>query len=59
MRSAFSTNKSSGSLENIGGNLSYYDPLLGHSGFSSDGVDMKRSGYLIMEIALLRTVPDA
>ena len=39
--------------------VDYYDPLLGHSGFSSDGVHMKRSGYLIMEIALLRTVPDA
>jgi lysophospholipase L1-like esterase len=39
--------------------VDYYDPLLGHAGFSSDGVHMKRSGYLVMEIALLRTVPDA
>jgi lysophospholipase L1-like esterase len=39
--------------------VDYYDPLLGHPHFSSDGVHMKRSGYLMMELVLLRTVPDA
>jgi GDSL-like Lipase/Acylhydrolase family len=37
----------------------YYDPLLQHPQLSSDGVHIKRRGYLLMEIALLRVVPDA
>jgi lysophospholipase L1-like esterase len=39
--------------------VDYYDPLLYHPHVSSDGVHMKRRGYLLMEIALLRAVPDA
>jgi lysophospholipase L1-like esterase len=39
--------------------VDYYDPLRSHPHVSSDGVHMKRRGYLLMEIALLRTVPDA
>ncbi len=39
--------------------VDYYDPLRYHPHVSSDGVHMKRRGYLLMEIALLRTVPDA
>jgi len=39
--------------------VDYYDPLRRHPDVSSDGVHMKRRGYLLMEIALLRAVPDA
>ena len=39
--------------------VDYYHPLLGHPDYSSDGVHMKRRGYLIMELALLHTLPDA
>lgn len=39
--------------------VDYYDPLRYHPRVSSDGVHMKRRGYLLMEIALLRAVPDA
>lgn len=39
--------------------VDYYDPLRYHPNVSSDGVHMKRRGYLLMEIALLRAVPDA
>ena len=39
--------------------VDYYDPLRFHPQVSSDGVHMKRRGYLLMEIALLRAVPDA
>jgi lysophospholipase L1-like esterase len=39
--------------------VDYYDPLRYHPHVSSDGVHMKRRGYLLMEIALLRAVPDA
>ena len=36
-----------------------YHPMLGHPGYSVDGVHMKRRGYLVMEMAFLRTVPNA
>lgn len=36
-----------------------YHPMLGHPDYSVDGVHMKRRGYLVMELALLRAVPDA
>jgi hypothetical protein len=39
--------------------VDYYDPLRRDPHVSSDGVHMKRKGYLLMEIALLRAVPDA
>jgi lysophospholipase L1-like esterase len=39
--------------------VDYYDALRYHPRASSDGVHMKRRGYLLMEIALLRAVPDA
>jgi lysophospholipase L1-like esterase len=39
--------------------VDYYDPLRRHPHVSSDGVHLKRRGYLLMEIALLRAVPDA
>jgi lysophospholipase L1-like esterase len=39
--------------------VDYYNPLRYHPHVSSDGVHMKRRGYLLMEIALLRAVPDA
>ncbi|MFC5864205.1 SGNH/GDSL hydrolase family protein [Acidicapsa dinghuensis] len=39
--------------------VDYYDPMLGHPGYSSDGVHMKKLGYLTMERALLKVVPDA
>jgi hypothetical protein len=39
--------------------VDYYHPLRYHPHVSSDGVHMKRRGYLLMEIALLRAVPDA
>lgn len=39
--------------------VDYYDPLRRHPEASSDGVHLKRRGYLLMEIALLRAVPDA
>lgn len=35
--------------------VDYYDPMLGHPTYSSDGVHMKRRGYLVMQLALLRT----
>jgi lysophospholipase L1-like esterase len=38
--------------------IDFYDPLRLHPGFSSDGVHMKRSGYWVMEFALLRKVPN-
>jgi lysophospholipase L1-like esterase len=34
--------------------VDYYGPLANHPGASADGVHMKRRGYLLMEIALLR-----
>lgn len=36
-----------------------YHPMLGHPEYSVDGVHMKRRGYLVMEMALLRVLPDA
>ena len=35
--------------------VNYYAPLEGHPDFESDGVHMKRRGYLMMDIALMRT----
>jgi acyl-CoA thioesterase I len=35
----------------------YYHPMLGHCGYSSDGVHMKRRGYAIMELGYLRAAP--
>lgn len=35
----------------------YYDPMLGHPGYSSDGVHMKRRGYAVMEWALFHAAP--
>jgi lysophospholipase L1-like esterase len=37
--------------------VDYYDPLLGHPGYSSDGVHMKHRGYIIMEWTYLRETP--
>jgi acyl-CoA thioesterase-1 len=37
--------------------IDYYTPIAGHPDFSSDGVHMKRSGYLAMEDALLHQLP--
>jgi len=37
--------------------VDYYTPLVDHPAFSSDGVHMKRRGYLVMEVALLHQVP--
>ena len=37
--------------------VDFYTPLAGHPGYSSDGVHMKRSGYLVMEEALLHQLP--
>jgi lysophospholipase L1-like esterase len=34
--------------------VDYYTPLANHPAYSADGVHMKRRGYLVMEIALLR-----
>jgi lysophospholipase L1-like esterase len=34
--------------------VDYYDPMLGHPGYSSDGVHLKRRGYAVMEIVYLR-----
>jgi lysophospholipase L1-like esterase len=34
--------------------VDYYDPMLGHPGYSSDGVHMKRRGYAVMEVMYLR-----
>jgi lysophospholipase L1-like esterase len=39
--------------------VDYYDPLRRYPQVSSDGVHIGRRGYLLMEIALLRAVPDA
>jgi lysophospholipase L1-like esterase len=36
--------------------VDYYTPLAGHPSLLSDGVHMKRSAYLLMEVALLRHV---
>lgn len=38
--------------------VDYYDPILGHPSYSSDGVHMKRRGYVVMEIAYLRGAMD-
>ena len=35
----------------------YYTPLAGHPEYSSDGVHMKRDGYVLMERALLHELP--
>lgn len=35
--------------------VNYYAALDGHPGFESDGVHMKRRGYLMMDLALMRT----
>ena len=37
--------------------VDYYTPLAGHPSDSSDGVHMKRKGYLAMERALLHQLP--
>jgi lysophospholipase L1-like esterase len=37
--------------------VDYYTPIAGHPDDSSDGVHMKRKGYLAMERALLRQLP--
>ena len=37
--------------------VDYYTPIVGHPSDSSDGVHMKRSGYLAMERALLHQLP--
>jgi lysophospholipase L1-like esterase len=34
--------------------IDYYDPILGHPDYSSDGVHMKRRGYAVMEWTFLR-----
>jgi len=39
--------------------IDYYDPMLGHPDYSSDGVHMKRRGYAVMEWAFLREAPAA
>jgi lysophospholipase L1-like esterase len=39
--------------------VDFYDPLLSHPEYSSDGVHMKKLGYWTMEQALLKVVPDA
>jgi lysophospholipase L1-like esterase len=39
--------------------VDYYDPILGHPDYSSDGVHMKRRGYAVMEITYLREAPAA
>ena len=39
--------------------VDYYHPMLGHPDYSVDGVHMRRRGYLVMEMALRRAVPDA
>lgn len=35
--------------------VNYYGALVGHPGFESDGIHMKRRGYWMMDIALMRT----
>lgn len=35
--------------------VNYYGALVGHPDFESDGVHMKHRGYLMMDIALMRT----
>jgi lysophospholipase L1-like esterase len=37
--------------------VDYYAPLANHPSYSSDGVHMKRRGYLVMEWALLHQLP--
>jgi lysophospholipase L1-like esterase len=37
--------------------VDYYTPIVGHPSDSSDGVHMKRKGYLAMERALLHQLP--
>jgi lysophospholipase L1-like esterase len=37
--------------------VDYYTPLASHPSYSSDGVHMKRRGYLVMEETLLRQLP--
>ena len=37
--------------------IDFYAPLADHPNYSSDGVHMKRSGYLVMLVALHRTLP--
>jgi len=39
--------------------IDYYDPILGHPDYSSDGVHMKHRGYAAMEWAFLREAPVA
>lgn len=39
--------------------IDYYDPLLSHPGFSSDGVHMKRLGYIVMEWTYLKEAPSS
>ena len=39
--------------------VDYYDPFLGHPGYSSDGVHMKRRGYIIMEWTYLMQAPSS
>lgn len=34
--------------------IDYYDPILGHPSYSSDGVHLRRRGYAVMEWALFR-----
>ena len=36
--------------------IDYYTPLVGHPGYSSDGVHMNRSGYLVMTLAVRRAL---
>jgi len=35
--------------------VNYYGALIDHPNFESDGIHMKRRGYMMMEIALMRT----
>jgi lysophospholipase L1-like esterase len=35
--------------------VNYYGSLVGHPSFESDGVHMKRRGYWMMDVALMRT----
>ncbi|HEV2273788.1 MAG TPA: GDSL-type esterase/lipase family protein [Acidobacteriaceae bacterium] len=37
--------------------IDYYDPMVGHPDYFSDGVHLKRRGYLVMELTYLREAP--
>jgi lysophospholipase L1-like esterase len=36
--------------------IDFYTPLAGHPDYSTDGVHMKRKGYLVMTLTLRRTL---